>query len=105
LDVTTLPKTRVRLKVVFDGTRWKVDLPHYEVVPGTWEPVTESLVHENGPLPDADIDEVKALEPTVQVDVPDRIMDPVTGRPSKERIRELYRGQPDWDHDRVTDDL
>jgi hypothetical protein len=80
-------------------------LPHYSEVSGSWEPVTEGLIEPTGIPLTADPVEVLALEPTVEVEVPERLLDPETGRPSKERIRQLYAGQPLWDHDQVTDDL
>ncbi len=96
---------RKRVRVTFDGANWIVNLPHYQTVPGTWEPVTEELIHEDGVFPGADMDKVLALLPTVEVDVPDRLVDETTGELSKEKVRALYRGIPKWDHEKVLEDL
>jgi hypothetical protein len=100
-----LPHRKVRVRVTWNGEAWIVNLPHYIMVPGTWEPVAKRLIHPNGVDPAASLDKVLALEPTVEVLVPERLVDPATGKASKQRVRDVYRGQPLWDHDQVTDDL
>ncbi len=96
---------RIRVKATWDGQSYKVNLPEYVSVPGSWQPVLEGYITPHGPLPDVDPYKVLAATPTVEVDVPDRIVDPDTGQLSKQRIRELYKGQPLWDRDDVTDDV
>jgi hypothetical protein len=96
---------RLRVKATWDGQSWKVNLPEYIMVPGSWEPVTPLYIDEHGVLFGADPYKVLALQPTCEVDVPDRICDPDTGQLSKDRIRELYKGNKLWDNETVTDDL
>jgi len=95
---------RLRVKVAFDGRTWFVNLPHYQMVPDTWRPVTDKKIHKNGVYPDAKPDEVLKLGPTVEVEVPDEHVDGA-GRLDKEKIRAIYAFQDKWDHDAVTDDV
>jgi hypothetical protein len=105
VDFHAIHPHRCRVRIIFDGRGWFVNHPHYLMVPGSWEPVTKGLIHKDGVYPDADPATVEALKPTVEVDIPCRTADHETGLPDKGKIRALYKGQPDWDHDKVTDDL
>ncbi len=96
---------RLRVKATWDGQSWKVNLPEYSMIPGSWQPVTPTLIDANGPLYNSDPTMVAGLNPTCEVDVPDRICDPDTDELSKDRIRELYKGNELWDNETVTDDL
>ncbi len=95
---------KVRVKLSHDGTAWYVALPHYNMVPDTHRPVTKGLIHKNGVDPKADPAKVLALMPTVEVFVPDRMCD-TDGNLHLGKIRELYKGQKLWDHDRVVSDV
>lgn len=61
---------RKRVAVVVDGAgRFAVDLPCYQVVPGSYLPVVAGLIGPDGPLPGAKPDVVLAKQCTVEVDV------------------------------------
>lgn len=92
---------RIRVKLAWKGDVWGVDLPTFTVVSRTFRPVTPALMDVDGPFaldpvtraPIA-VATIQALGPTVEVDVPDEDMDPVTGRPSAARIRARYAAHP-----------
>jgi hypothetical protein len=95
---------KLRVRLSFDGTAWLVKLPHYRMVPDSFEPVTKELIHENGVFPKADPMEVLKLNPTVEVMIPDRIADN-EGNLHLRKIRKLYEGQKLWDNDKVVDNV
>jgi len=71
---------RTRAKVVGKGEGgdpFKVDLPTYSMVPGTEKIEAGVLKSVEVLIPDDEVDE--------------------EGRPSEEKIRRKYRGQPRWD--------
>lgn len=86
---------RFRAKVIgtgVSGDPYRVDLPDYQLVPGSELPPGSFVVGAGPPL-------------TILIDVPDRIMNTVTQRPDKAKIRALYQGQPLWDRPDVGDDV
>ena len=85
---------RMRVKVRWDGSSWTVDLPQFSMVPDSWLPVIPDVTSENGVLPHVDPADPRLAGLSCEVEVPDRIVDPDTGRPSAERIRQLYRNHP-----------
>jgi|SRR6266849_3452151 len=95
---------KIRVKLSHDGSAWLVELPHYQMVPDSFKPVTDKLIHKNGVFPDADTAKVLALNPTVEVMVPDRMTDNDGALHSK-KIRKLYEGQDRWDHDKVVENV
>lgn len=96
---------RVRVKVKWDDDSWRVDLPIYTMVPGTFRPLIPGLVHFDGAFPDADPADPRLRGLTCEVEVPDRLIDASTGRPDHARIRQLYRGHPRWDDERRPPDV
>lgn len=63
---------RLRVKVKFAAILgYYVDLPTYQMVDGSWAPVTANLLTARGVIPGADPAAVLALNPTVEVDVPE----------------------------------
>jgi len=84
-------KVEIRAKVVGSGATgdpFRVNLPSYVMVPGTEE------------YADAEKKVLKAIN----VQVPNDEVD-AQGRPDKAKIRQKYKGQPRWDHDKVGDDV
>lgn len=90
---------KLRVKVFWDGQRFKVDLPDYSMVPGTFLPLTIDGVHPEGVLPTIDPTSPSLSTLTCEVNVPDRLVDSASGQPDIELIRALYRGNPDWDNE------
>jgi hypothetical protein len=88
---------RRRVKVIFRDEAWRVDLPSYQMVPGSWLPVIPGVTFADGVLPGVDPDLPALAALTCMVDFPDDIANPQTGRPDHAKIRALYRGQPRWD--------
>ena len=62
---------RIRVPLVHDGTSYHVDLPTYQMVPGTCQPIKPGLLTADGPAPAAAVADVLALGPTVAAEVPD----------------------------------
>ena len=87
---------RIRVKVVWDGNSWAVDLPEYSMIEGSFLPLIPDVIHADGVYPDVDptLPQLAAL--SCEVEVPDRILDLQTGRPDTGKINVLYRGQPKW---------
>jgi hypothetical protein len=82
---------RKRLPVSWDRARgFHVALPTYMMIPGTWQPVTPGLVHENGAEPSAKPADVIALDVSVLCDFPDADAHPLTGQPSDLVIMTRY---------------
>ncbi len=105
-ELSTEPlKARIRVKVTWDGQSWKVNLPEYIMVPGSWQPRVPDMIHADGVDPRDTTQKALTFNPTCEVLVPVRITDLETGRPSKEKIRQLYRGQPLWDRPDVGEDV
>jgi len=53
-----------------------VDLPHYSMVPGTWLPIVNGLIHADGCTPDCDPADAIAHQVSCLVDIPhDVILD------------------------------
>jgi len=91
--------------VIWDGSTWKVNLPHYHMVPGTFEPVIPTKTNENGVLPKVDPTDPDLVELTVECMVPDRLLTDDKTALDKAKVRDVYHRQPLWDHDQVTDDV
>jgi hypothetical protein len=62
---------RKRYRVVHKDGSWKVDLPTYEMVPGSFLPVIAGKSTANGPLPGTAPNDPAMSGATVQVDIPD----------------------------------
>ena len=69
------------------------------MVPGSWLPLTIDGVHPDGVLTNFDPESPSFDALTVEVDIPDRLLNPISKEPDIGRIRELYRGNPDWDNE------
>lgn len=104
---------KIRVKVVGSGTRedpFRVDLPSYNMVPDSWQPIIAGRVDKNGVLAKDEKGKPIVLTPAEKAElscmvvVPEEICDD-KGQPSKAKIRALYKGQPRWDRDDVLDDV
>ena len=96
-------QVRVRVLVAWDAKRgYHVALPTASMLPGTFQPVTPGLLGADGPepatfpdgKPRATPDAVMALSPTVEVLMPARDANPMTGKPSAAAIRLRYEDHP-----------
>jgi len=94
---------KLRVKVRWDGAAYSVDLPEYRMVPGSWEPLIPAVIHADGVYPAITTDDPRLNALSCEVEVPDRIVDPNTGRPDMAKIRGRYRNDPKWNTERVLD--
>lgn len=85
-----------RVRVRHDGQKFFVDLPQYNMIPGTFLPVIAGVTTTDGVLPKVDPNNPHLNGLSVVVDIPSRILDPATGKIDKAKINLLYRGQPKW---------
>lgn len=81
--------------ISYSPTRgYYVNLPTYNMVQGTWEPVTPNLLHANGAYPKADPMQVLALNPTCIVEIPDYIPMDESGNIDPVPFAEVYKNHP-----------
>jgi hypothetical protein len=89
---------RRRAKITRDATgSWRVDLPTYVMVPGTWRPIIPAKTTADGVLPATDPADPALNALTVEIECPDDYVDPSTGKIDRDRIRAKYKGNPKWD--------
>lgn len=88
-----MPKLRV--KVIWDGQSWMVDLPEYSMVAASFLPAIDG-VSPNGVVFGFDPTLPQFDDLNCEVEVPDRIVDSKTGIPDIEKINALYLGNPRW---------
>lgn len=75
---------------------WRVELPSYEMIAGTFAPIKAGLIHADGIEPGADPADVLALGPTVDVELPDYTpTDKKTGQLDLAALREMYPSDAD----------
>lgn len=82
---------KIRARVIGSGTKkdaFRVDLPTYQMIPGSEEYDSQ------------DPKKLVAVEVLVPADECDS-----KGRPSKQKIRRKYKGQPRWDRPDVAADI
>ena len=86
---------RKRMMLYFDAARgWHVDLPTYQMVNDTFDPVTAGLIHANGVFPGAPVAEVLALGPSVEVELPDDTPTTKAGKIDTAALRKMYADHP-----------
>ena len=85
-----------RVKVGWDGESWRVDLPEYRMIPDSFLPVIRDVTTPNGVLPDVDPATPALLGLTCLVEIPNRIMNPKTGRVDRAKMAHLYRNHKKW---------
>lgn len=90
-------RRRAPLHLEPDGT-WSVDLPTFRMVPGSFQPVTAGLIDADGPLSGADSAQVQALNPTVEIELPDHTPLNPGGQIAAGRMRNIYREHARFGH-------
>ncbi len=96
---------RVRVKHV--NGAYRVKLPTYRMIPGSFLPLIPGVVHRDGVEPPNDTppgwngnpNDPRLSGLSVLVDVPDEYEIQRGFAHMKERIRSIYKGNPDWDND------
>src|SRR6266699_3330525 len=73
---------------------WSVDLPTYNMIAGTHQPIVEELIHANGLYPKFTDEDLARLAPTVEVELPDDWPIKADGQLDAERLRAMYRDHP-----------
>lgn len=95
---------QLRVKVILAGGTYKVDLPNYVMVPGSWLPVVAGVTSRDGVLAGVRPDNPALRGLTCLVNIPDDDCDPESGQVSMLRLAGRYAGQPKWgDVDYVPD--
>jgi hypothetical protein len=88
---------RKRLPITYTAQRgWHVALPTYQMIPGTFQPITKGLIDKDGVLAAADTTKVLTLTPTVEVDFPDEYMHDDLDGIDPGKIRNMYKDHPLW---------
>lgn len=87
---------RIRVKVKWLESSWGVDLPNYQMVPGSWLPIVDLATTANSVLKGVGLDHPALKTLSCLVDVPDQDCDPEAPVPSMEVIRRRYSGHPKW---------
>jgi hypothetical protein len=103
---------RVRVKLLWDGSSWRVDLPTAQMVPGSLLPVIPGRTTPHGvlavdqvtgaPLP---MDHPALSGLTVAVEVPDDYTDTPGGPIKAALLRKKYAGHPRFGRDDYTPDI
>jgi hypothetical protein len=78
-------------------TGWYVNLPHYAMIPDSFQPLIKDTIHANGVYPNVVPMDALVHNPTVLIDIPDDHVDPDTGQVDTERLRKIYAGTVKWD--------
>ena len=87
---------RIRVKIIHDNGAYRVDLPDYTIVEGSYLPLTGDSVRADGISNKASVSAVLALNTTVEVDIPDRIANEAGTGIDRAKMVELYEGQLRW---------
>ena len=67
-----------------------VDLPHYQMVPGTHAPIVNGYIHADGVLPGIDAADALKHKPSVLVDLPDGIEFGPDGEIDRRKLQGRY---------------
>lgn len=91
---------RRRVKLIYSAERgWHSDLPTYTMIPGSVLPVIPRVTTPDGVLAGVNPTDPRLATLTVDIDVPDALINQATGEIDIALIREVYRGNPLWDTD------
>lgn len=90
---------RIRVKVSLYNEAWSVDLPTYQMVNGSFLPIIEGLIDEEGVLTEADPHDRRLKGLTCLVDVPDAYANGDGTAVDMDKLREIHRGHKRWDND------
>lgn len=89
---------RKRVKLSYTAqTGWHVDLPTYQMIPGTCLPIIAGKTTPDGVLPTANPADPALNALTVQIECPDDYADPTTQKINPSQVRRKYKGNPKWD--------
>lgn len=93
-----------RVKIVWADGSFRVDLPDYEMIPGTFLPIIPDVIHQDGVFPTIDPADPRLRGMSVEVHIPSVLCDPDTGEFSLKCMRErhykhLKWGNPDYSPD------
>lgn len=89
-----------RIPLILDGNgRWRVDMPTYRMVTGSFQPVTANIIGADGVLAGADTAQAQALNPSVDVELPaDTPLNP-NGTFDADKLRAMYAKHPRYGQD------
>lgn len=89
---------RKRVKLKYDAVRgYYVDLPTKRIIDGSFQPVTANLLHADGAYPNAAPAAVLALNPTVEVYLPDDdCRCDGAGVPVDIDVKKIHARYPEW---------
>ena len=93
-----------RVCLSYDTARkgWRVNLPTFSMLPGSFLPVTDGLIDADGPLASADPKAVLAVNCSVLVEIPDDTPVDQAGDFDAGGIRDMYAGHPRFGVDDYT---